>query len=74
MKLRENSADLQVFAQSELEALSSGVDDFPAICRVFFTHEESKKLETAAMELLALPGALLTSLCCQRENESEGND
>ena len=32
----ENSADVQGFAQSELEALSSGVDDYPAICRVLF--------------------------------------
>ena len=36
-----NSADLQVFARSELEALSAGVDDIPAICRVLFTHTES---------------------------------
>ena len=64
-----NPADLQASARSELLALSAGVDDFPAICPVF-THEESSKLETAAMEL----GALLTSLSRQRQNEGEGND
>ena len=30
-----NSADLQGFVRSELEALSAGIDDFPANCRVF---------------------------------------
>ena len=33
---------------------------FPAICRVFFTQEESTKLENAAMELSSVPEALVT--------------
>ena len=55
-----NSADLQGFARSELEALSAGVDDFPSDLSIVFTQEESSKLENAAMELSSVPEALVT--------------
>ena len=48
-----NNADLQGFVRSELEALSTGIDDFPVTCRVFLL-TKSSKLENAAMELSAV--------------------
>ena len=50
-----NSADLQGFVRSELEALSAGIDDFSSDLSSVFTHEECTKLENAAMELSAVP-------------------
>ena len=55
-----NSAHLQGFVRSELEALSSGIDDFSSDLSSVFTHEESTKLESAAMELSSVPQALVT--------------
>ena len=55
-----NSADLQGFARSELEALSAGIDDFPSDLSSVFTQEESSKLENAAMDLSSVPEALVT--------------
>ena len=55
-----NSADLQGFVRSELEALSAGIDDFPSDLSSVFTQEESSKLENAAMDLSSVPEALVT--------------
>ena len=55
-----NSADLQGFVRSELEALSAGIDDFPSDLSSVFTQEESSKLENAAMDLFSVPEALVT--------------
>ena len=57
---KPNSADLQGFGRSELEALSAGIDDFPSDLPSIFTQEESSKLENAAMELSSVPEALIT--------------
>ena len=54
-----NSADLQGFVRSELEALSTGIEFLRDLSSIF-THEESSKLENAAMELSAVPEALMT--------------
>ena len=70
-----NSADLQGFARSELEALSAGIDDFPSDLSSVFTQEESSKLENAAMDLSFVPEALVT-IRAARDNmkgTSEGN-
>ena len=55
-----NSADLQGFVRSELEALSAGIDDFPSDLSSVFTQEEFSRLENAAMELSSVPEALVT--------------
>ena len=55
-----NSADLQGFVRSELEALSAGIDDFPSDLSSVFTQEESSKLENAAMDLSSVREALVT--------------
>ena len=55
-----NPADLQGFVRSELEALSSGIGDVSSDLSSVFTHEESSKLENAAMEFSAVPQALVT--------------
>ena len=55
-----NSADLQGFVRSELEALSAGIDDFPSDLSSVFTQEESSRLENAAMDLSSVPEALVT--------------
>ena len=55
-----NSADLQGFVRSELEALSAGIDDFPSDLSSVFTQEESSKLEKAAMDLSSVPEASAT--------------
>ena len=55
-----NSADLQGFVRSELEALSAGIDDFPSDLSSVFTQEEFSKLENAAMDLSSVPEALVT--------------
>ena len=55
-----NSADLQGFVRSELEALSAGIGDFPSDLSSVFTQEESSKLENAAMDLSSVPEALVT--------------
>ena len=54
-----NSADLQNFVRSELEALSAGNDDFPSDLSSVFSQEESSKLENAAMDLSSVPEALV---------------
>ena len=46
--------------QSELESLSTGIDDFPSDLSSVFVQEESSKLENAAMELSSVPEALVT--------------
>ena len=55
-----NSADLQGFVRSKLEALSAGIDDFPSDLSSVFTQDESSRLENAAMELSSVPEALVT--------------
>ena len=55
-----NSVDLLGFVRSELEALSAGIDNFSSDLSGVFTHEESSKLENAAMELSAVLEALVT--------------
>ena len=55
-----NSADLQGFVRSELEALSAGIGDFSIDLSRAFIHKESSKLENGAMELSAVPEALVT--------------
>ena len=60
MKTDVNSADLQGFVRSELEALSAGIDDFPSDLSSVFSQEESSKLENAAMDLSSVPEALVT--------------
>ena len=39
-----NSVDFKGFVQSELEALSAGIDDFSSDLSGLFTHEEFAKL------------------------------
>ena len=69
-----NSADLQVFVRSELEALSAGIDDFPNDLSSVFTQEESSKLENAAMDLSSVPEALVTIRAARdkMKDKSEG--
>ena len=55
-----NSADLQGFVRSELEAPPVGIDDFPSDLSSVFTQEESSRLENAAMDLSSVPEALVT--------------
>ena len=55
-----NSEDLQVFVRCELEALAAGIGDLSSDLSSVFTHEESAELENAAMELSAVPDALMT--------------
>ena len=62
-----NSADLQGFVRSELEALSAGIDDFPSDLSSVFTQEESSRLENAAMDLSSVPEALVTIPCSPRQ-------
>ena len=54
-----NSAEIQGFVRSELEALPAGINDFSSDLSSAFT-PESSKLENAAMELSAVPEALVT--------------
>ena len=67
-----NSADLQGFVRSEVEALSAGIDDFSSNLSSVCTHEESSKLENAAMELSVVPGALVTVRDARDKNEGQG--
>ena len=69
-----NSADLQGFVRSELEALSAGIDDFPKDLSSVFTQEESSKLENAAMDLSSVPEALVTIRAARdkMKGQSEG--
>ena len=69
-----NSAALQVFVRSELEALSAGIDDFPSDLSSVFTQGESSKLENAAMDLSSVPEALVTIRAAQNKmkGKSEG--
>ena len=46
-----DSADLQGFVRSELEALSAGIDDCPSDPSSVFTQEDSSRLENAAKDL-----------------------
>ena len=55
-----SSADLQGLVRSELEALSARIADLSSELSSVFTHEESAKLENAAMESSAVPEALMT--------------
>ena len=63
------------FVRSELEALSAAIDDFSSDLSSVFTHEESSKLENAAMELSAVPEALVTVRAARdkMKGQSEGN-
>ena len=59
--------------RSELEALSAGIDGFSSdLSSVFVTHEESAKLENAAMELSAVPEALVRAASDEMKGKSEG--
>ena len=64
-----NSADLQGFARSELEALSAGIDDFPSDLSSVFTQKESSKLENAAMDLSSVPEALVNIRAARDQDE-----
>ena len=70
-----NSADLQGFVRSELEAPPAGIDDFASDLSSVFTHEESAKLENAAMKLSAVPEALVTIRAARdkMKGKSEGH-
>ena len=48
--------------RSELDSLSAGIDDFSSDLSSVFTHEESTKLESAAMEWSSVPEALVTTI------------
>ena len=50
-----NSADLQGFVLSELEALSAGIDDLSSDLSSVLTHEESVVLVNTAMNLISCP-------------------
>ena len=69
-----NSADLQGFVRNELEALSAGIDNFSSDLSSVLTHEESSKLENAAMELSPVPEALVTVRAAREKmkGKSEG--
>ena len=69
-----NSADLQGFVRNELEALSAGMGDFSSELQSVFTHEESANLESAAMDLSAVPEALVTVRAAgdKMQDKSEG--
>ena len=54
-----NSAELQGFERSQLEALTAGIDDFSSDLSSAFTQESSTS-ENAAMELSTVPEALVT--------------
>ena len=66
-----NSADLQGFVRSELEALSAGIDDFPSDLSSVFTQEESSRLENAAMDLSFCPGSVGDHPCSPRQDERQ---
>ena len=57
---KPDTADLQGFVRSEPEALSAGFDDCSFDLSSVFTYEESAQLDNAAMELSAVPEALMT--------------
>ena len=66
-----NSADLQGFVRSELEALSAGIDDFPSDLSSVFTQEESSKLENVAMDFVFCPGSVGDHPCSPRQDERQ---
>ena len=61
-----NSADLQGFVRSELEALSAGIDDLSSDLSSVFIHEESSKFENAAIDLSVVLG---NYSCSPRQDE-----
>ena len=67
-----NSADLQGFVRSELEALSAGIDDFPSDLSSVFTQEQSSKLENVAMDLSSVPEALVTMRADEGQERRQG--
>ena len=55
-----NSADLQGFVRSELEALSAGIDDFPSDLSSVFTQEAVLKIGECGNGFVLCPEALVT--------------